>query len=192
MNNVKSNKNFSIAKLLMVIAVCFISILTFAGCNIFAKKQNADSNTSFDESGRLRIDSPYLEFNAYKVDSNGEYITDNTTGSFSWRHVRYFNTEDGKCSCSCKHKANEKCLCGSTTCEEILEADYDIVIDGIHYSFKVDYDSTTFAYSVSYKDIHDDDNDEDVDEYVNYDSQYLIIIQDLQKAQLSGKLKHVH
>ena len=156
----KAKNKKSISKFFIAIGVCFLSILSFAACNPFGKSDGGSTKPTHDDKGRLRIDSPYVVFNNFKNDGS-KNTTDSTTGSFSWTHKTYFNTSDGK----------------DDESEPLtpLHPDYDIVVDGIHYSFKINADLT-----VSYLDVNDDDNDNDFNEYLSktdtgYDPEYFKI-----------------
>lgn len=84
-----SKKIKSLLSFMLILFVGILSMFTFSACKLTNDSGNTDS--SFDSSGRLKLTTPFVDFNKYSFDSNGNKVIDDNSGSFTWTIEYYYS-----------------------------------------------------------------------------------------------------
>ena len=94
MNNPStSSKKFKpFLSFLLILFVGILSMFTFSACKLTNDPGNTES--SFDSSGRLKLATPFVDFNKYSNDASGKMVIDDNSGSFTWTLEYYYSGAD--------------------------------------------------------------------------------------------------
>ena len=79
-----SNSKRSFSRLLLMLLICFVSIITFSACSWTNSPDSSES--SFDKDGNLRIQAPYVHFSP-----DSDLLIDENSGSFTWELAYFIN-----------------------------------------------------------------------------------------------------